>query len=29
MAYKYRTLADLLYASYSGLQMLGFALSDR
>ena len=25
MAYKYQTFADLLYASYSGLQMLAFA----
>lgn len=24
MAYKYQTFADLLYASYSGLQTLGF-----
>jgi len=25
MAYKYQTFADLLYASYSGLQTLAFA----
>ena len=25
MAYKYQTFADMLYASYSGLQTLGFA----
>ena len=24
MTYKYQTFADLLYASYSGLQTLGF-----
>ena len=24
MAYKFQTFADLLYASYSGLQTLGF-----
>ena len=27
MAYKYQTFADLLYASYSGLQTLGFAFA--
>lgn len=27
MAHKYQTFADLLYASYSGLQTLGFALA--
>ena len=26
MAHKYQTFADLLYASYSGLQTLGFAI---
>lgn len=27
MAHKYQTFADLLYASYSGLQTLGFAFA--
>ena len=27
MAYKYQTFADLLYASYSGLQTLAFAFA--
>ena len=27
MTYKYQTFADLLYASYSGLQTLGFAFA--
>lgn len=27
MAHKYQTFADLLYISYSGLQMMGFAFS--
>ena len=27
MAHKYKTFADLLYASYSGLQTLGFAFA--
>ena len=27
MAYKYQTFADLLYTSYSGLQMLAFAFA--
>jgi hypothetical protein len=29
MAYKYQTFADLLCASYSGLQTLGFAFATR
>ena len=28
MTYKYQTFADLLYASYSGLQTLGFDANE-
>ena len=29
MAYKYQTFADLLYASYSGLQTLAFDVGEK
>ena len=29
MTYKYQTFADLLYASYSGLQMIGICARHR